>query len=84
MRFYNCTKLKNDEALFKESMEKLNKAIQLGSSSYNLACLYAVRKDVKNALTFLEMALEKKKIDVAFVEKDDDWKGLRRMMSLRV
>ena len=66
-------KLKNDKAFYQQSIEKLNKAVELGGSSYNLACAYALTKDTKNALKYLENSLIKKEMASGFVEKDEDW-----------
>ncbi len=73
----DLAKLKNDEALYRESLEKLNKAVELGSSTYNLACVYALKKEKNNALKYLENSLIKKEITVEFVEKDEDWEAFK-------
>lgn len=70
---YDLAKLKGDEVLYQQSFEKLNKAVELGGSSYNLACAYALTKDTKNALKYLENSLKKKEISVELVEGDEDW-----------
>ncbi len=69
----DLAKLKNDEALFRQSFEKLHKAFELGGSSYNLACLYTWKKEKNNALKYLENSLINKEITVEFVEEDEDW-----------
>lgn len=75
----NLAKAKNDdENLYTQAFEKLNKAISLGSNSYNLACLYSIRKNKKEALEFLEKALENKEIETNYVEnEDEDWDNFK-------
>lgn len=70
----DLAKLKNNDVLYEQSIEKFNKAIELGSSSYNLACVYAIRKNKTKALEILENSLKKKEIESLFVAGDDDWK----------
>jgi len=67
--------LKNDMSLFDYSSEILKKGIELGSKSYNHACLYALRNDKENALATLDYCLSKNEIDMDFVLKDEDWKN---------
>jgi len=69
----NLAKLKNDENLFRQSFEKLHQAVELGGSSYNLSCAYALNKDKENALNYLEISFKKNDISVDFVENDGDW-----------
>ncbi|MCP4268886.1 MAG: hypothetical protein GY777_25490 [Candidatus Brocadiaceae bacterium] len=71
--FLDLAKFKNDEALYQQSIEMFNKAVELGGSSYNLACAYALTKDAKNALKYLENSLIQKEITVEFVKEDEDW-----------
>ncbi|MBT5528957.1 MAG: hypothetical protein HOK35_07345 [Cytophagia bacterium] len=71
----DLARLKDDEALYQQSIEKLNIAVELGGSSYNLACAYALTKDMKNALKYLENSLTKKEISDEFIKDDDDWKA---------
>jgi tetratricopeptide (TPR) repeat protein len=82
MAFYNwggrlldLGKLKNDESMFREGLEKAQRAVELGYSAYNLACAYALLQDKTKALSTLETSLSKKKIAVAHVENDEDWKS---------
>ena len=65
------------EELYNEAFEKLQQAIKNGGSSYNLACLYAIRNKKEEALKYLERSLSRNEISVEFVEKDKDWDGLR-------
>ncbi len=42
-------------------------------SCSNFACAYALTKDTKNALKYLENSLIKKEISVEYTGEDDDW-----------
>ena len=72
----NLAQLKPDKAenLYQQAIEKNIKAVELGSSPYNLACLYAIKNEKENALKHLETCLSDKKIEVEFIKKDNDWK----------
>ncbi|MCG3666292.1 tetratricopeptide repeat protein [Aliarcobacter butzleri] len=76
---YNLAKAKNnDENLYIEAFEKLSKAVELGSSVYNLACFYSIRKNKKEALELLEKALGNKEIKANYVEnEDEDWDNFK-------
>ena len=65
------------EKLYNEAFEKYQQAIKNGGSSYNLACLYAIRNKKEEALKYLERSLSRNEASVEFVEKDKDWDGLR-------
>ena len=65
------------EKLYNEAFEKYQLAIKNGGSSYNLACLYAIRNKKEEALKYLERSLSRNEASVEFVEKDKDWDGLR-------
>ena len=65
------------EKLYNETFEKFQLAIKNGGSSYNLACLYAIRNKKEEALEYLERSLSRNEVSVKFVEKDKDWDGLR-------
>ena len=65
------------EKLYNEAFEKYQQAIKNGGSSYNLACLYAVRNKKEEALKYLERSLSRNEVSVEFVEKDKDWDGFR-------
>lgn len=65
------------ENLYAEAIDKYQQAIKYGGSTYNLACLYAIRNKKEEALKYLERSLERGKISVDFVEKATDWDGLR-------
>ena len=65
------------EKLYNEAFEKYQLAIKNGGSSYNLACLYAIRNKKEEALKYLERSLSRNEVSVKFVEKDKDWDGLR-------
>ncbi len=74
----NLAKAKNnDEELYKEAFEKLNKVIELGGSSYNLACLYSLRENKEKALEVLEKCLQNKEIKISHVEQDEDWDNFK-------
>ncbi|MBP1681620.1 MAG: hypothetical protein H6Q35_1959 [Proteobacteria bacterium] len=65
------------EALFTEAFDKLNKAIEMGASTYNLACLYAIRGNKDKALEVLEKSFKNKEIKTSFVMDDEDWKHFK-------
>ena len=62
------------EELFQQSFDKFHKSIQFGGSCYNLACIYAHRKNEEQALHYLNLSLSRQEITVNFVETDLDWK----------
>ncbi|MEA5460218.1 hypothetical protein VB796_14265 [Arcicella sp. LKC2W] len=70
-------RLKGGEQLLIKAEEVLKKGIELGGGVYNLACLFAVRKDKNNALAYLEKSLINKGISIKHIEDDDDWKDLK-------
>lgn len=75
---YNLAKAKNDdENLYNQAFEKLNKAIELGSGVYNLACFHSIRKNKKEALELLEKALKNKEEETSYVQKDEDWDNFK-------
>ncbi|MCG3659605.1 TPR end-of-group domain-containing protein, partial [Aliarcobacter butzleri] len=75
---YDFAKAKNnDEKLYREAFEKLTKAVELGSSVYNLACFYSIRKNKKEALELLEKALKNKEEKTSYIEKDEDWDNFK-------
>ena len=65
------------EKLYNEAFEKYQQAIKNGGSSYNLACLYAIRNKKEEALKYLERSLSRHDVSLEMVEKDKDWDGLR-------
>lgn len=65
------------ESFFKQAFEKFDKAVDLGSSYYNFACIKAISKNIKEAFRLLEICLQKEEITFKFVEKDSDWNNLR-------
>ena len=65
------------EKLYNEAFKKYQQAIKNGGSSYNLACLYAIRNKKEEALEYLERSLSRREVSVEIVEKDKDWDGLR-------
>ena len=73
----NLAKQKGDEALLIKAEEILQKGVALGGRLYNLACLFAIRKDKINALAYLEKSLIKKEVSIKYIEDDDDWKDFK-------
>jgi tetratricopeptide (TPR) repeat protein len=67
-------RLKKDSALYRASIEKFKKAIELGGGSYNVSCVYALTKNKKNALKYLETSLKNNQVNIQYVETDEDWK----------
>ncbi|MBD8488011.1 SIR2 family protein [Echinicola sp. CAU 1574] len=65
---------KESEDLYREAIDKSKKAIELGASSYNLSCIYAIKQDKENALKYLEKCLSNNEIEVELVLNDEDWK----------
>lgn len=61
------------KSMYKEAFEIFDKAIDLSASSYNLACLYALKPDKKNALLYLSKCLKNREIDIEFVKEDEEW-----------
>ncbi len=64
---------KESEELYNQAFEKFKKAIEYGASSYNLSCIYALKKEKENALKYLNISLRNNEIDIDFVKKDEDW-----------
>jgi tetratricopeptide (TPR) repeat protein len=60
------------EYLFK-AMKAAQKAIEMGRSAYNLACVNALLNKKAIALQILNRVLENKEISTSHVLKDDDW-----------
>jgi len=74
----NLAKIKSGaeaENLLKEALEKCKKAVDLGGDSYNLACVYALQSDKKNALRYLNQSLENKEETPDYASKDEDFKA---------
>ncbi|MFY4842710.1 TPR end-of-group domain-containing protein [Aliarcobacter butzleri] len=67
----------NDENLYIEAFEKLTKAVELGSSVYNLACFHSIRKNKKEAFELLEKAIENKEISISHILDDEDWDNFK-------
>lgn len=75
---YTLAKVKDDDKnLYNQSLEKLNKAIELGDDYYNLACFYSIKRNKKEALELLEKVLNNNEIDASYVEKDEDWDNFK-------
>lgn len=69
-------KMKSGKAakeMIHQAFEKCQQAYQLGSDSYNLACCYALMKNRREALLYLEMSLNDNEVDISFVKEDSDW-----------
>ena len=72
----NLAKIKQDEKLILEGIEKCKIAYQLNSeNSYNLACGYALIKNKKEALHYLEETLKNKNEEIDYILNDEDWKN---------
>jgi len=74
---FNLAKINNDENLYNQALEKLNKAVELGGDSYNLACLYSIKKEKDKALELLEKCLQNKEIKVDNIIRDEDWDNFK-------
>ncbi|MEO1263912.1 MAG: SIR2 family protein, partial [Bacteroidota bacterium] len=61
------------ERLYAQAFEKFAEAVKAGGSSYNLACLYAIRGHKTEALSALNHSLSNNEILVDFVLADEDW-----------
>ena len=59
--------------MYNLAFDKFKKAIEYGASSYNLSCIYALKKEKELALKYLNISLKNKEINIDFVEKDEDW-----------
>ncbi|QYJ69180.1 TPR end-of-group domain-containing protein [Flavobacterium litorale] len=64
---------KEEEDLYNLAFEKYQKSISLGGNHYNLACLYALRGNKKEALHHLDISLQNDGISTSFVKDDEDW-----------
>ncbi|MCC7454401.1 MAG: SIR2 family protein [Crocinitomix sp.] len=72
--YFAKTKMgKESEDLFEQAFEMLKKAIELGGSSFNLSCIYAIKGERENAFFYLRKTLANKEISVFRVKKDPDW-----------
>ena len=76
MHLFYWQRLKEDENLIIESIKKSKIAYQLNplEKSYNLACSYALAKNKKEALNYLEESLKNKATEIDYIIKDEDWK----------
>ena len=79
----NLAKQKGDEVSLIKAEEILQKGVALGGQVYNLACLFAIRKDKTNALAYLEKSLIKREVSIKFIDDDDDddWKDFKTDMN---
>ena len=59
--------------MYQQAFDIYQKAIEFGAGSYNLACIYALKREKENALKYLDISLSNDEITVKFVESDDDW-----------
>jgi tetratricopeptide (TPR) repeat protein len=76
LRYFAKTKTGDEaEALYCEAIEKYRQSAALGGSSYNLACLYALRSEKDQALKYLEQNLANNAITAEYVKQDPDWKA---------
>jgi tetratricopeptide (TPR) repeat protein len=74
----NFSKLKNNDIeLFSQAENILQKAVDLGGKTYNFSCLFAIQNKKDEALSYLEKSLQNNEISIDFVDKDQDWNGLK-------
>jgi tetratricopeptide (TPR) repeat protein len=66
---------RESEELYSQALEKLTIAMEVGGWCYNLSCLYALRKNKKEALLYLEKSLNNQEVDAQTVKNDEDWKN---------
>ncbi len=74
------------EELYSKALELSNKIIELGYSSYNLSCIYAMTNKLEEAFELLETCLKKNDIIFEYLDEDLDWQNLRedpRYLSLK-
>ena len=67
----------NEVKYLDEALINGKKAVELGGSSYNLACVYALKKENDSALMYLKESLINSQITIEHIEQDDDWSELR-------
>ncbi|MDF7817001.1 AAA family ATPase [Runella sp. MFBS21] len=60
-----------------KALEAAQKSQELGGKVYNLSCVYSLFNDKRNALYWLQQALERKDVTVEHVQKDRDFDSLR-------
>ncbi len=60
-----------------KALEAAQKAQELGGKVYNLSCVYSLFNEKRNALYWLQQALERKDVTVEHVQKDRDFDSLR-------
>ncbi len=65
------------EGLYKQAIEKHVKAIELGFPSYNIGYIYAEYDFIKEALYFLDIALERGEVLIEDILKNAAWQGLK-------
>ena len=66
------------EYILEEAFEKAKKAEELGGRSYNLSCVYSLKKDKENALKYLEKSLKNSQVKISHIENDEDWEFYRK------
>lgn len=73
---YTKINSEHKELMFNLGDEKLKEYfnLNLDSNNYNIGCYYAIKRDRKNALYYLNKVLKLKEEDYHHVLKDDDWK----------
>jgi hypothetical protein len=68
-------KINKDENIINLAIAIGFKTVELGASSYNLACAYALKQEKELALQTLETCLTKKELSIKEIKEDDDWKN---------
>ena len=72
--------------LYSKAFELSSRSVELGGSSYNLACVYSNTNKLEEAFQLLESCLKNNKITFDHVDEDPDWQNLRqdpRYLSLK-
>ncbi len=67
-------RLKNDISLIDQSIDILQKSVELGNNSYNLACSYAIKGNKKNALKYLRQSRKDLNMTTQEILDDPSWK----------
>lgn len=63
------------DELYNKALEKYKEAAKINPKSYNLACIYALKREREKAFKYLRDSLKDKEQEASSIRKDEDWEG---------